>query len=64
MDATSLVSMATSNSGATVGHEYNQVQIRPATLSVIEDSFPEHPWIQAYTDGSAPNAVINGGVGV
>ena len=37
---------------------------RTLTLAMIAERYPEESWIQVYTDGSATNAVANGGAGV
>ena len=34
------------------------------TLEMIEEKYPQETWIHVYTDGSATNAVRNGGAGV
>ena len=44
--------------------EQNSVQRRTATLSFLDEEYPQDLWIRAYTDGSAQNAVRNGGAGV
>lgn len=40
------------------------VQKQTATLSMIQDSYPKHSWVQGDADGSATNAVTNGDTGV
>ena len=37
---------------------------RALTLAMIDDHFPDESWIHVYTDGSATNAIKNGGAGV
>lgn len=44
--------------------EQNSVQRRTATLSFLDEKYPQDLWIRVYTDGSAQNAVKNGGAGV
>jgi ribonuclease HI len=44
--------------------EQNSVQRRTATLSFLDDEYPQDIWVRVYTDGSAQNAVRNGGAGV
>ena len=34
------------------------------TMVMIHEKYPEEAWIHAYTDGSAMNAMINGGAGI
>ncbi|KAK7093816.1 hypothetical protein V1264_007506 [Littorina saxatilis] len=42
----------------------NDTARRTLTLAMIAERYPEDAWIHAYTDGSATNAVANGGAGV
>ncbi|BFZ07875.1 hypothetical protein BsWGS_10914 [Bradybaena similaris] len=56
--------ISTSINGLELGQDYNELQKRTATLSMIQERYPEHTYIQAYTDGSAVNAVRNGGAGI
>ena len=44
--------------------EQNEIQRRTVTLSFLDDEYPQHCWIRVYTDGSAQNAVKNGGAGI
>lgn len=44
--------------------EQNSVERRTATLSFLDEEYPPDLWIRVYTDGSAQNAVQNGGAGV
>ena len=37
---------------------------RAHTLAMIEECYPEEAWIHVYTDGSATQAVANGGAGI
>ena len=34
------------------------------TLTMIAERYPQEVWIHVFTDGSATNAVTNGGVGI
>lgn len=45
------------------GLKYSVIRQRTAALSVSKDSFPKHSWMRTYTDGSATDAVWNGGAG-
>ena len=44
--------------------EQNSVQRRTVTLSFLDEEYPQDIWVRVYTDGSAQNAVRNGGAGV
>jgi ribonuclease HI len=44
--------------------EQNSIQRRVATLSFLDEEYPHDLWVRAYTDGSAHNAIMNGGAGV
>ena len=48
----------------TPGEGQNDVIRRSLTLAMIEEQYPPEAWIHGYTDGSATNAVTNGGAGV
>ena len=41
-----------------------QSQQKSLTLEMIQESYPNHSWVQVFTDGSAEKAVRNGGSGV
>ena len=49
-----------------VGQTEDQDELtkRNLTLAMIDDIYPREAWIHVYTDGSATNAVMNGGAGV
>ena len=42
----------------------NDIELRTAALATIEEEYPSESWTRAYTDGSADNAVNNGGAGI
>ena len=42
----------------------NDITKRTLTLAMIEDMYPPESWIHVYTDGSATEAVTDGGAGV
>ena len=44
--------------------EQSPAQQKALTQEMIQDRYPHNTWIHAYTDGSAKNAVRNGGSGV
>ncbi|CAG5134764.1 unnamed protein product [Candidula unifasciata] len=44
--------------------EQDSVQRKMATLSYIDEEYPQEQWVRVYTDGSAESAVRNGGAGV
>ena len=46
------------------GEEQNDVIKCTLAQSMIEDRYPPEAWVQVYTDGSATNAVYDGGAGV
>ena len=50
--------------GVTNKEDQNEIERRAATLSLLDDDYPGESWIRAYTDGSAEEAVRNGGAGV
>jgi ribonuclease HI len=43
--------------------EQNSLQRKNITLSYLDDRYPQDFWVRVYTDGSAQNAVKNGGAG-
>ena len=45
------------------GEQSDQV-LKTLTLAMLEEIYPEDSWIRVYTDGSATDAVKNGGAGV
>nr|KAG5711684.1 hypothetical protein BaRGS_016866 [Batillaria attramentaria] len=45
------------------GDNQSDIVKRTLTLAMIAEKYPEEGWIQAYTDGSATDAVSNGGAG-
>ena len=42
----------------------NETERRKTTLNYIEEYYPSSTWTHAYTDGSAKNAIENGGGGI
>jgi len=44
--------------------EQNSIERKTATLSFLDDEYPQDCWIRVYTDGSAQDTVKNGGAGV
>ena len=50
--------------GITGQENQNDIIKRSLTLAMIDDIYPQESWIHVYTDGSATNAVANGGAGV
>ena len=48
----------------TPGEEHSEPYKRALTLAMIDEQYPEISWTQVYTDGSARNAVENGGAGI
>ena len=44
--------------------EQNSIQRKTVTLSLLDEEYPHDLWVRVYTDGSAENAVKNGGAGV
>ena len=44
--------------------EQNSIERKTTTLSFLDDEYPQDCWIRVYTDGSAQDAVKNGGAGV
>uniref|UniRef100_A0A0B7BQG2 RNase H type-1 domain-containing protein n=1 Tax=Arion vulgaris TaxID=1028688 RepID=A0A0B7BQG2_9EUPU len=51
-------------SGITTGEIHNDLQKRTATMCMIQEKQLKQPWIHAYTDGSATNAIKKGGAGI
>ena len=50
--------------GLSQKEDANKDQQRLLTLEMIDRRYPQEAWTQMYTDGSASNAVRNGGAGV
>ena len=50
--------------GLTAKGEQTPAQQKALTLEMMDIRYPQSSWIQAFTDGSAENAVRNGGSGV
>ena len=46
------------------GEEQDDCVKKALTLAMIADRYPEEAWTHVYTDGSATNAVANGGAGI
>ena len=46
------------------GDSQNDLVKRTLTLAMIAEQYPEESWVHVYTDGSATNAVADGGAGV
>ena len=46
------------------GADQGDAAKKALTLAMIEERYPQEAWIHVYTDGSATNAVANGGAGV
>ena len=46
------------------GDSQNDLVKRNLTLAMIAEKYPEESWVHVYTDGSATNAVADGGAGV
>jgi hypothetical protein len=44
--------------------EQNDMQRRTITLSFLDEEYPQDMWIRVLTDGTAQNAIKNGGAGV
>ncbi|RUS81811.1 hypothetical protein EGW08_010448 [Elysia chlorotica] len=44
--------------------EQSDVEKRTAAMATIEDLYPVEAWTRIYTDGSATNAIQNGGAGI
>ena len=44
--------------------EANIISQKALTLEMIEEKYPQEAWTHVYTDGSATNAIYNGGAGV
>ena len=58
------IQVRTSVPFVTSGHEQDDTVRKTHTLAMLEERYPSEAWIQAYTDGSATNAVTNGGAGI
>ena len=56
--------ISTTVPNVTEGDSQDDTAKRALTLAMMEERFPYESWIHAYTDGSATNAVSNGGAGV
>ena len=46
------------------GDTHDDTVKQSLTLAMIAESFPQEAWIHVFTDGSATNAVTNGGAGI
>ena len=60
----SRLSIHTSIPGVLPGDNQSEVAKSSLTLAAIEERYPKEAWIHIYTDGSATNAISNGGAGV
>ena len=56
--------LSTTVPNVSAGDSQDETAKRALTLATIEERYPDEAWIHAYTDGSATNAVSNGGAGV
>ncbi|KAK3764902.1 hypothetical protein RRG08_025423 [Elysia crispata] len=45
-------------------HKHSDLELKDLTSTYLNENFPKEEWIRVYTDGSAENAVTNGGSGV
>ena len=54
----------TSVKGIHPGEPQNILEMRTATLGLLEETYPADQWIRIYTDGSATKAVRKGGAGI
>ena len=45
-------------------HKHSDLELKDLTSTYLNENFPKEEWITVYTDGSAENAVTNGGSGV
>ena len=63
-DDSFLLDIRTSVPGIIRGEEQTGTMRKALALAMIDEKYPEEAWIQAYTDGSATNAVKDGGAGV
>ena len=61
---TACVDINTTVQYLTPGEAFSDDCKNALTLSTIDEQYPESSWIQVYTDGSATEAVRNGGAGV
>lgn len=44
--------------------DHDEQVLKTLTLASIDERYPDETWIRVYTDGSATNAVKNGGAGI
>ena len=58
------VTIQTTITGVYGDEQQNDLQKRVAALSFLDEAYPNDLWTRVYTDGSAQNAVRNGGSGV
>ena len=58
------VTIQTTITGVYGDEQQNDLQKRVAALSFLDEAYPNELWTRVYTDGSAQNAVRNGGSGV
>jgi len=63
-DGCSLLVTRTEVPGITAGEEQIDTVRKALAMAMIDEKYPEEAWIQAYTDGSATDAVKDGGAGV
>ena len=59
-----LLQITTSVPQVTPGESQDDSVKRTLTLAMIDEQYPAESWIHVYTDGSATNAVADGGAGV
>ena len=45
-------------------HKHSDLELKDLTSTYLNENLPKEEWIRVYTDGSAENAVTNGGSGV
>ena len=57
------ITIQTEVKGVQNGEMQSSLVRSTATLSVLDDKYPCDTWIRVYTDGSAHNAIKNGGAG-
>ena len=60
----STVLISTAVPYVTTGDSQDDTAKRALTLAMLEERYPDEAWIHAYTDGSATDAMSNGGAGV
>ncbi|KAK7101835.1 hypothetical protein V1264_020159 [Littorina saxatilis] len=58
------IQICTSVPHVTSGEDQNDTARQALTLALIDEQYPKEAWIHVYTDGSATNAVLNGGAGI